>query len=151
MLRARKGSAGFTLIELLIVVAIIGILAAVAIPAYTGYTEKAKMSEVTNAMGAVKTAVAAVYTQNGGSWTAPTAVACADMGTCATNYGITIPGTRISALTVDAAGVITATVQACGADVNGKTVTLTPDATGTNWTWGPATLASFLPQGGAAG
>jgi len=132
-------------------VAIIGILAAVAIPAYTGYTERAKMSEVTNAMGAVKTAVAALYTENGGSFTAPVAVACTSMGNCATQYGITIPPTRIAALTVSAAGVITATVQDCGGDVNGQNVTLTPDATATNWTWGPATLGAFLPQGGVTG
>ncbi|HDP24977.1 MAG TPA: pilin [Deltaproteobacteria bacterium] len=47
---------GFTLIELMIVVAIIGVLAAVAIPAYSGYVKRARMSEITNAMGAIGTA-----------------------------------------------------------------------------------------------
>lgn len=145
MFKVSKGSAGFTLIELLIVVAIIGILAAVAIPAYTGYTEKAKLSEVSNAMGAVKTAVATVFTENGGSWTTPTVVACGDIGTCATNYGITIPGTHIAALTVGAAGVISATIQKCGGDVDGQVLTLTPDASATVWTWGGLN-AAFLPK-----
>ncbi len=88
MIKVVRENKGFTLIELLIVVAIIGILAAVAIPAYTGYTEKARMSEVVNAVGAVKTAVASTYTSNGGSFTAPVAVACRDIGICANNFGL---------------------------------------------------------------
>lgn len=62
MLRNRKG---FTLIELMIVVAIIGILAAVAIPAYSGYTKRARMSEITNAMGAIGTAAVEQFQATG--------------------------------------------------------------------------------------
>ncbi|MCV3285101.1 MULTISPECIES: pilin [Aeromonas] len=46
---------GFTLIELMIVVAIVAILAAVALPAYQNYTKKAKATELTSAIGQVKT------------------------------------------------------------------------------------------------
>jgi len=60
-----KNKKGFTLIELMIVVAIIGILAAIAIPAYSNYTKRAKMSEITNAMGGVGNAALEVFQSRG--------------------------------------------------------------------------------------
>ncbi|MBP6940579.1 MAG: prepilin-type N-terminal cleavage/methylation domain-containing protein, partial [Syntrophorhabdaceae bacterium] len=94
MLKIQRNSKGFTLIELLIVIAIIGILAAIAIPAYTGYTKKSKVGGVVHALGGVKTAAAAYYTEKGR--VDSLALATADI---AGNLGVTVPSQYISAIT----------------------------------------------------
>ncbi len=63
--RESSYSRGFTLFELLIVIAMIGIMAAVAIPMYRSQTCKAKLTEVTNAMGAIASAVTSYYNEHG--------------------------------------------------------------------------------------
>jgi len=105
---------GFTLIELMIVVAIIGILAAVALPAYQDYTVRAKMSEVILAMSACRTSITEVY-QSGGTPPAANSWGCEGGSS---KY--------VGGLATDADGVVTATITNISADVNTKTVTLTP-------------------------
>jgi type IV pilus assembly protein PilA len=101
MMKVQRNSEGFTLIELLIVIVIIGILVGIAIPAYTGYTKKSKVSGVVSAMGAVKSAIVAYYTET------RSVPVVADIATINTVFGITIPGQYVSAANV---GVTTNTV-----------------------------------------
>ena len=125
---------GFTLIELMIVVAIIGILAAVALPAYQDYTVRAKMSEVILALSACRTSITEVY-QTGG--TPPGA------GNWGCESGV--QSKYVKALSTDANGIVTATIQAISSDVNDKKVTLIPlNASGVPAT---ATVAADLGKG----
>lgn len=144
MIKVVRENKGFTLIELLIVVAIIGILAAIAVPSYTGYTARARVSEVTNAIGAVKTAVDAEMQTNG-----DTAVGAADITAIESQYGVEIPQSRISAMDVSAgaAPVITAMLANTGDTKNadGKTLTLTRNADKT-WTWGGDAGGAYQPS-----
>jgi type IV pilus assembly protein PilA len=130
MLRREKG---FTLIELLIVIAIIGILAAIAIPMYKTQTIKAKLTEVTNGMSNVASAVAA-YMQETGAW--PTAN---DQSLIQSSLGVSTGAlTRIASIGVNA-GVITAVVQGIDATVNGYSLTMTPSSQSDGsiiWSWG---------------
>ena len=145
MLRNKKG---FTLIELLIVIAIIGILAAIALPAYMDYTRKARMTEVTNTIGSIKTACIALSAE---ASTGTAACVAADAATIQTNLGVTVPSNRISAASVALANgtgaAISATVQNVGTGANGGTLTLTSDATMNTWTWSGANIdAKFIPK-----
>ncbi len=135
MLR-KKGEKGFTLIELLIVIAIIGILAAIAIPMYRTQTIKAKLTEVTNAMGTVSSAISAYYQENNGVWPAPITTHAGIKD----SLGVGIPESRLATdgLSVQASGVIQAIVANVDDSVNGKGFELYPtiESSGAiRWDW----------------
>ncbi len=139
-MKVRRGTKGFTLIELLIVIAIIGILAAIAIPAYTSYTGKAKVAGVVHAMGALKNAVAAYFVEAG---TVPVTANADIKGT----FGVDPPN-QYATFDVAAGGAITASIKnpAINADVDGQTITLTPDASLKVWTWSGSVPITYLPK-----
>ena len=111
-----KNQKGFTLIELMIVVAIIAILAAIALPAYSNYTKKAKVSEVILAASSLRTDLSEYVASNNklpdNKW---------QPDFQETKY--------VKSLSWDGKSII-AEAQAIGDKaIDGKTITLTPDAT----------------------
>ena len=114
---------GFTLIELMIVVAIIGILAAVALPAYQDYTNRAKMAEVLSFASSGKIAVAEYFQAEG---KLPASNEQAGLAEIPTTDSLS---TYVKSVTIgpEKPGLITTVITGTGvADLDGKTVTLTP-------------------------
>jgi type IV pilus assembly protein PilA len=142
MKMVKKAQAGFTLIELMIVVAIIGILAAVAIPAYQDYVAKSKFAAALAEVAPSKTGFEVAL--NDGL----TPVLSAATAPAATEAAIGVQGsnanTTIVVTTPTTAGVITATIVGGSAQVAGKTITLTRNATSGQWTCGTTVVQKLV-------
>ena len=142
---------GFSLIEMLIVLAIVAVLAAIAIPTYMGQRTKAKLTEVTNAMGYVASALASYHqeaVQNGAENIWPN---CGSITEIQTSLGVGIPPDRIGTASVNqSTGVISFTVAHIDSTVDGGTMTLTPLVSATDstvsWRWGGTLLPRYLPK-----
>lgn len=124
------------------VIAIIGILAAIALPSYMGHTTMAKLTEVENAMSVVADSVT-IYYHDHNSWPA-----CPSMAAIRNSLGVSLASiSRISAIFVDANGMINATIQNIDYMVDNKTLTLTPSSGSDGsitWDWGWS--SDFPPQ-----
>jgi len=142
---------GFTLIELLVVITILGILAAIAIPIYKVQTIKARLTEVTNTMSHVASALAA-YRHNAVLSGVPNVWPnCGGIADIQTSLGVGLTGIgRISAASVNqGTGVIAMTVSNIDGTVNGSTITLAPSIaadSSISWKWGGTLPPRYLPK-----
>ena len=138
-----------TKIPLIVLVCVICLVIGMAfslIPLQERQGIKAKMTEVTNSMSNVASAVTA-YNQDLNSWPH-----CDGVIAIQDSLGLTIPTKRISSMTVTSPRaeeiIITATIKGIDSRVDGKNLTLTgkPSERNILWMWGGTVPSPFVPR-----
>lgn len=142
---------GLTLIELVVVVVILGILSAIAIPVYQVETRKAKLTEVTNGMSYIASALATYRHQAMITGAPSTWPSCGSIAEIQRSLGVGLAALgRVGAASVNEdTGMISATVANIDPTVDGKTITLTPSVAADasiSWKWGGTLPAKYLPK-----
>lgn len=151
MIKVQINSKRFTRIKLLSVIAIVGILASIAIPGcepdYRPYMKKAKVSGVVNAMGAVKNAIIAYYTETGNLNNLNF-----NRTQIKENLGIDVPMQYISNISVNNIGAygveINVVLTNIYTDIDGKNIRLSTQniKSDKEWTWSGNIAPSYLPS-----
>jgi prepilin-type N-terminal cleavage/methylation domain-containing protein len=151
MILNKNHKKGFTLIEMLIVIAIIGILAAIAMPTYRQHMIRARLTEVTNAMRHIATAINN-YRQDlslvGAAQAWPD---CPDAVAIQNSLGLGVGAiARMSLIQVDpATGTIQATLANIDGALDGLTLSLVPVSNpdgSLSWDWSGTVSLFYLPK-----
>jgi prepilin-type N-terminal cleavage/methylation domain-containing protein len=143
----KDSNRGFTLIELLITIAIVGILASVAMPLFQMHIIRSKLTEAENAMANVKSAVS-TFRQDTETW--PT---CPTVNEIRNSLGVGLGSIdRISQISIDANGIITATINNIHPTVDGQDLILRPTLSmdgSISWIWdcSPGFPTHLKPRG----
>jgi ABC-type proline/glycine betaine transport system permease subunit len=140
------GSSPTTKIRLIVLVFLILFIPCLPIICVKTRDIKAQMTEVTNAMSQVASAVTA-HKQESNSWPLYDGVIA-----IRTSLGLNIPTKRISSITVTSPRaeevIITATIKGIDSRVDGKNLTLTGKAweRGIAWVWGGNVPPTYVPK-----
>ncbi len=129
------------MIELMVVVGVLGILTSIALPVYQDYAIRAKVAEGLHLVTAAKLAVAEVWNVEGA------------LPTTNSQAGLAAPeqinGDYVSSVDVGGSGTIVVTFSANEPALDGKTISLTPEAGGggIRWSCVDSTMSSrYLPS-----